>query len=443
MKLKDKYRFIRQNIKKNKARTFMTILATAMGCAFLIVLASVGYGLQQSVVKETLEDQVVTEINVHGKIKDDNYYPITNDEITFLEKVDHVKAVTRKKQLAQIPMFHLDKYQTESVAVSTHFPSEVKAGLKLEEGKLPENANEVVVGYQFIDTLMLGSEKDAFDEESGKVKDEYRYKDSLIGKTISMTIQKDVESDETMEIPLTIVGVLEKPTREWMVNQNVYISQEVFQEVEAYTGTPSGELGLDPEGLETTQSESYDEVYVYADNLEAVQGIVDTLEEEDYATYSVVSEMKQINTLFTIAKAGLIFVGTIALIIASIGIYNTMTMAVTERAPDIGIMKAIGANPKTIKQIFLLESCYIGIIGAFIGTLVAYVISVVVNLGLPVILEMAFDEEMPEGLQFSAIPWSLVLISVVICLIVTVISGMRPAKRATQIDVLKAMRREI
>ena len=116
------------------------------------------------------------------------------------------------------------------------------------------------------------------------------------------------------------------------------------------------------------------------------------------------------------------------------GIYNTMTMAVTERAPDIGIMKAIGANPKTIKQIFLLESSYIGIVGALIGTIVAYLVSFLVNLGLPLIIEFAFQEELPEQLQFSMIPVSLVLISVGICLLVTILSGLRPAKRATQID---------
>lgn len=74
-----------------------------------------------------------------------------------------------------------------------------------------------------------------------------------------------------------------------------------------------------------------------------------------------------------------------------------MTMAVTERAPDIGIMKAIGANPKTIKRIFLLESSYIGLIGAAIGTLVAYVISFIVNFGLPLIIKQAFGEEPPEA----------------------------------------------
>jgi acetoin utilization transport system permease protein len=443
MKLKDKYRFIRQNIKKNKARTFMTILATAMGCAFLIVLASIGYGLQQSVVKETLEDQVVTEIQVHGKEVENGFEAMTVADIEKLEKVDHVKAVTRKIQLGQLPTYTIDGYKAETMAVSTHFPSEIASGLKLAEGRLPENPNEVVVGYHFSNTLYMETNEDIYDAETGEVKEEFQFKGEVKDQTITMTVQQDEEGKVTKEIPLKIVGVLEEPGREWMLNQDVYISQEVFHQIEAFTGTAGGEIVVDPENKVTGHLETFDQVNVYAESLESVQGIVDTLDEENYATYSVVSEMKQINTLFTIAKAGLILVGTIALIIASIGIYNTMTMAVTERAPDIGIMKAIGANPKTIKQIFLLESSYIGVIGAIIGTIVAYVTSVVVNIGLPLILETAFDEEMPEGLQFSAIPWSLVLIAVTICLVITILSGMRPAKRATQIDVLKAMRREI
>ncbi len=421
----------------------MTILATAMGCAFLIVLASIGYGLQQSIVQETLEDQVVTKIDVYAKEVDGNYNSLNIDDVLVLEKVEHVKAVTRKIQLRQLPTYFLEGYKAETTAVSTHFPSEIASGLKISEGRLPEKANEVVVGYHFTNYLHTETEENVYDEDTGEIKDEFRYSDNIIGETITMTVAKNQEGDIFEEIPLTVVGILEEPTREWLINTDVYISQEVFEQVEAFTGTPGGEIGLDPEVIDTVHLESYDSVHVYADNLEAVQGIVDYLEAENYATYSIVSEMEQVNMLFTIAKAGLILVGTIALIIASIGIYNTMTMAVTERAPDIGIMKAIGASPKTIKQIFLLESSYIGIIGALIGTIVAYATSVVVNFGLPLILESVFQEEMPEGLQFSAIPWSLVLIAVAICLVVTIISGMRPARRATQIDVLKAMRREI
>ncbi|SES99502.1 acetoin utilization transport system permease protein [Oceanobacillus limi] len=445
MKWKDQFRFIRQNIKKNKVRTMMTILATAMGCAFLIVLASVGYGLQESVVKDTLEQQVVTEIDIYGFEEEGEYRSLTMDDIDYLESIDGVKAVTRRNQVRQIPMYMLEEYKAEAMTYVTHFPSEVEAGLKLQDGRMPEKENEVIVGSHFRNYLSVNTDdENIYDEETGEVKEEYIYPDDLVGKTINMEVRQDLEGENgTHTISLTVVGVLQEPSREWMQDQNVYISESVYNEIEEFTGTPGGELGIDPGNLETDTTDTFDEVHVYAKNLEKVQGIADKLEENNYAIYSVVNEMEQINMLFTIAKAGLILVGTIAIVIASIGIYNTMTMAVTERAPDIGIMKAIGANPKTIKQIFVLESSYIGIIGAIIGTIVAYLISVLVNIGLPFIIEMAFEDELPEGLQFSAIPPSLVFIAVGICLFVTILSGMRPAKRATQIDVLKAMRREI
>lgn len=447
MKLKDRFLFVQQNIKKNKVRTFMTILATAMGCAFLIVLASVGYGLQQSIIDETLEQQIVTEIDIHGHEDDDgNYEPLTMESITYLEDVEGVKAVTRRKQLQQIPTYKIGDYQTEAETVVAHFPSEIKSGLKLHEGKLPEADDEVIVGYNFIKHIHSDSvsDEDIYDKE-GNIKKEYQYTEKLVGKTIDMTVSKgEGDNKEVHTIPLKIVGITEKPTREWMEDASVYISQDVLIETEAFTGTAKGSPYQDDDMQETEGlSDAFDQVKVYADSLQKVEAISDKLDDANYATYSVVSEMKQINMLFTIAKAGLILVGTIAILIASIGIYNTMTMAVTERAPDIGIMKAIGANPKAIKQIFLLESSYIGVVGAVIGTVVAYGVSLLVNIGLPRILQTAFDEELPEGLKFSSIPVTLVLIAVGICLVVTILSGMRPAKRATEIDVLKAMRREV
>ncbi|MDQ0219581.1 ABC transporter permease [Peribacillus cavernae] len=228
-----------------------------------------------------------------------------------------------------------------------------------------------------------------------------------------------------------------------MYNNTVFISENVLRDIEKFTGTPRGALKDSNVENSGTGSDTYDEVKIYAKNVEAVEGIVKQLKDNKYATYSVLDELKEVNIIFTIVKAGLIFIGTIAILIASIGIYNTMTMAVTERAPDIGIMKAIGANPRTIKNIFLLESSYIGLIGAVIGTVVSYGISHAVNLGIPLIIQQAFGEEPPQNLMFSDIPLMLPLICVVICYGVTILSGFRPAKRATQVDVLRAMKREI
>ncbi|WP_226085061.1 ABC transporter permease [Mesobacillus sp. S13] len=448
MRLKDQFKFVRQNMKKNRTRLFMTILATAMSVAFLIVLASVGFGLHKSIVKETLERRIVTEIEVPGKEEPNKgFRQLTNEDISYFEEIKDVKAVTRRKNL-QNYRFEVDQHQTNAQAVVAHMPSETKAGLELSDGRLPKAENEVVVGFHFFQDLRPNKEvTEELYNEKGQIKEKFRYKGELVGKKISMEVIK-FEGGKEVKKPLevTVVGIRKKPTKEWIYDNVVFVSEGVLKQVEEFTGTPRGMM-KDPNNpdmeLPAIPADQYDQVNVYAKDMESVKDITAQLKEKNYPSYSVINELKDVNVMFTIVKAGLIFIGTIAIIIASIGIYNTMTMAVTERAPDIGIMKAIGANPKTIKKIFLLESSYIGLIGAAIGTLVAYAISFIVNFGLPLIIKQAFGEEPPEGLVFSYIPYTLPLISFIICYLVTILSGLRPAQRATKVDVLQAMRREV
>ncbi|MGG3470665.1 FtsX-like permease family protein [Neobacillus pocheonensis] len=449
MKLRDQFRFVRQNMKKNKTRVFMTILATAMGCAFLIVLASVGFGLQKSVVKEITERRVITQIDVHGKeLNDEGWFrPLTDKDVQQFEKVKDVKAVTRRKMLQQESTYSFGKYQESAPTFVTYFPAEFKAGFELSEGRLPKSKDEVVAGYNFPLNLALKDAPDDLYDNKGQLKEKYRFAGNLLGEKLELTVRQFKDGKQIEKtIPLKVVGISKKPTKDWAEDSSVFISDGMLKEIEAFTGTPKGMMlepnNQKPKDLDVNKA-AYDEVKVYAKNMEAVQGISDTLNEKKYATYSVVNELKEVNMVFMIAKVGLIFIGTIAILIASIGIYNTMTMAVTERAPDIGIMKAIGANPKTIKRIFLLESSYIGLIGAFIGTIVSYGISYAVNFAVPLIIKQVFGEETPSNLIFSEIPIVLPIICVVICYGVTILSGMRPAQRATRVDVLRAMRREV
>lgn len=159
---------------------------------------------------------------------------------------------------------------------------------------------------------------------------------------------------------------------------------------------------------------------------------------------SVTTQLQGVNTFFMVFKIGLIFVGCIAVIISAIGIFNTMTMAVTERTQEIGIMKAIGANPSIIRRMFLMESAYIGILGSVIGIIISYGVSYIVNLAVPVILESTRPGAAGElDYTFSYIPLSLVIIATVISAGVAVISGLNPARKATKTNVLTALRREL
>lgn len=94
MRFKDQVHFIRRNMKKNRLRVFMTILATTMACAFLVVLSSVGFGIQKTITDMTMSQQVVTKVSVMGKEGDK---PIKKAD---LEKYDHVRSVVERTQVS-------------------------------------------------------------------------------------------------------------------------------------------------------------------------------------------------------------------------------------------------------------------------------------------------------------------------------------------------------
>lgn len=443
MLFKDQFYFVKENMKKNKMRIFMTVLATAMGTAFLIVLASVAFGLHGTLIKDIIEQETVNQLQIYGK-DDANNSLINEEDIAYFESLDNVRAVRTESYLRQSPVVSLKNYEAEPNTIAVNMSALDSGGTSLEEGRYAESSNEVVVGYHFYEQLLEeGISTDQLYDDEGERKEDTLYQGEILDETINMTVSRMTSETDSEEktFQLKIVGVTAEPVNEWQQDQNLYISYDLYETISDYTNTSGGELYFEEGERDVTVY--YDQVVIQSNSLENVQTLTDTINDQGYYGYSVASELKQINLMFTIAKAGLIFIGAIAVIIASIGIFNTMTMAVTERAPDIGIMKAIGASPKTIKQIFLLESSLIGIMGATIGTIVSYLISLLVNTGLPFLLEMTFDEPLPEGFQFSSIPLSLVAIAFAICLLVTLLSGSRPAKKATKIDVLSALRREL
>ncbi|WP_409344455.1 ABC transporter permease [Paenibacillus sp. MBLB4367] len=455
MKFSDQVRFVRQNMKKNKSRLFMTVLATAMGCAFLIVLASVGFGLQKSIVDKMVGDRLVTAIEVWGKEtggKMEN--AINGDDLQYLRSVEHVKAVTYRNFLKQGLNKTVDGTAVAGGGtVAVDFEAEGKAGFGLSEGRLPQGEDEVVIGYNIREKEPEPSAAGQVSAESAPSKPAAVPAKEWIGKKMQLEVRQFVNgAEQKTPMTVTIVGVTGEPTREWKKDNNVYIGEQLLQKIEAITGTQLGEMRqpnapkdmpAEDQPKAVNEPRQYSQVQIIADNAQNVKGIGEQIREKGYLNHSIASELKQVNMVFLIMKIGLVFVGTIAVLIASIGIFNTMTMAVTERAQDIGIMKAIGAHPSAIRRIFLLESGLIGVFGAIIGIVVSYVLSVAVNAALPVLIQSFLDEKVPSDFRFSLIPPLLAVLAAVISLGVAILSGSRPAKRATKVDVLRALRRDV
>ncbi|KMY33915.1 macrolide ABC transporter permease [Lysinibacillus xylanilyticus] len=439
MLFKDQLDFVTQHIKKNKLRVFMTVLAATMGCAFLIVLASVGFGLQDSIRNEILSNEKVTKIQVFGNDK------FTEDQIHEIKGIEHVETVLETITVnASAHSFFEGRDTQSSLSVANMHDFEQVNG-KLAEGKYPTKPNEIVVGYHFAQTLVNDAERKIIEEKSKKAEaegtyyngSEEGYKDSLIGKEIELSLMPPIDgAEETEKMKYTIVGVKKKPSYDWMIDSSVYMDTEQ---------KPMLATNLAATGKVKEDDMFYSEFNIFADSMENVKSILDKLKDKGYSVYSVTEQLDKMNVFFLVLKIGLIFVGTIAVLIASIGIFNTMTMAVTERTREIGVLKAIGASPKLIQRLFLMESTFIGIVGTLIAVAISYVISFVANAALPLILKAATGEDAfgRNEITFSLIPWQLVLIASAISIGVAMISGYRPARKATKIDVIQALRQEL
>lgn len=442
MLFKDQVDFVIQHIKKNKLRVFMTVLAATMGCAFLIVLASVGFGLQESIEEEILSSESVTQIEVLGSDT-----KLTEEEIADIEAIEHVQTVLKTTSMDATLKGFLDDRDTFTSLRLLNFSDYALIAKPLSEGVYPVSEHEIVVGYHFGQTLLNEADRKLIEEKSkaAEVEGNYYdgadegYKGSLIGKEIELAISTHEQPDKLSErMTYTIVGVMPKPAYEWAVENKIYMMEEqrdvlgnVYKQL-----TANDEIASDFQLF-------YERFDIYAKSLEYVKPILDEVREKGYSVYSPTEQLDDLNVFFLVLKAGLVFVGTIAVLIASIGIFNTMTMAVTERTREIGVLKAIGASPRLIQRLFLMESTFIGVIGTVLAIAISYIVSFASNALLPLILEVATGEDNFNGIQFSAIPWQLVVIAAAISIGVAMISGLRPARKATKIEVMQALRQEL
>ena len=158
-----------------------------------------------------------------------------------------------------------------------------------------------------------------------------------------------------------------------------------------------------------------------------------------FGSFSFVDEFKQIRSIFLIINSALALLGGISLLVASLGIANTMLMSTIERTREIGIMKAIGAEDGEIKQIFFVEASVIGLVGGVMGALMAWGVAELANrLAYRYILR-------PQGvdyLEFFWLPPYLWLGALALALLVSVLAALYPAARAARVDPVTALRHD-
>lgn len=183
----------------------------------------------------------------------------------------------------------------------------------------------------------------------------------------------------------------------------------------------------------------YSQLTVKVDESDNVEAVLDTIQSMGYRAEANKEWLEEIEKEFMIIEAVLGGIGAVALLVAAIGIANTMTMSTYERTKEIGIMKVLGCGLGNIRSMFLTEAAFIGLLGGIAGIVLSYGLSVLVNRFLA---PMLMSDEYGAGTNISVIPLWLVLVSIVFSTLIGMIAGFFPAQRATKLSPLAAIRNE-
>jgi putative ABC transport system permease protein len=169
-----------------------------------------------------------------------------------------------------------------------------------------------------------------------------------------------------------------------------------------------------------------------------VTRVEETIKKKGFNTFSIMDASRGLQKAFTFLYMFLGIFGSLALVVASLGIVNTLVMAILERRREIGIMKALGASDGDVKWIFFVEAGSMGALGGTLGVALGWMIGRVINLGTN--WYMIRQNFKPEN--FWYVPVWLVVVGIAFSVIVSLFAGLYPASRAARLDPVQALRHE-
>src|SRR5579859_7616459 len=162
------------------------------------------------------------------------------------------------------------------------------------------------------------------------------------------------------------------------------------------------------------------------------------LKDLGFSAFSLLDASKSLRIFFSVFDLLLGIFGSLALAVATLGIINTLVMAILERRREIGVLKALGAADGDVKRLFFVEAGVMGLFGGIFGTLLGWLIGRSLTLGTNIYLHR---QNLP-GVDISSVPWWLVLLSILFAVGVSLAAGLYPASRAARLDPVQALRYE-
>ena len=466
----DLLRMSTSNLKRRKLRTFLTVLGVVIGTASIVVMISLGLGMQQSLYREVEQSGGLTTIKVSGaqagnsmmysssRKEEEQPTKYINDQL--LARLSNLEHVTLASPVYELPVVLLKGgYEGNGQLLATTPEAMEARNINLAEGTLPKpNSGHLNLVYGNGVLTMFnekGSGKGYY--ETGRLPDIDLAKDSVFlildqegyysqgsqngGEASGSSDSGDGKQAQPKTIAKHVAkasGIVAGSPDEY--NANYY---NIFCDLDTLKQILKKEFnGRVIPGQPTTKSgKPYKEFcYSYAqlkvDDIDSVDSVARIVREMGYNVETNAEYLDSMKGQFAIVQAVLGGIGAVSLLVAAIGIANTMMMSIYERTKEIGVIKVLGCSLKNIKQMFLIEAAFIGLIGGVIGNILSFLMSFVINILTGNGAAMGIDG------NISYIPWWLVILSMGFAMLVGVAAGYFPALRAMRLSPLAAIRSE-
>ena len=462
MRFADILKMCFDSLSRRKGRTILTVLGVFIGCTSIIVMVSIGAGTQESYdqMLKSMGDLSIIEV-----YRGYNYDTGTQSEaklddaaVESFHEIAGVKAVMPKASLDGYSVSFKaginDRYTADwGTLVGIDAGALEDMGFEIVDGAYPAaGSDEVVVGqyfaYNFMDSLMPDGRNYVSRyvwDENGNLDTENipdAFFDPLKADvTMILTPYDDGSGTEPTpyNVDLNVVGVLkEDQGKGWETSEGVMMDIGALRA-----------LIKDLTGKTDTKFE-YSSINVKAESIDAVADVEQAIKDLGYSTYSMQSIRDELNKQARQMELMLGGLGAISLLVAAIGITNTMIMSISERTKEIGIMKSLGCYVRDIRAMFLMEAGCIGLLGGVLGLIFSFVVSVGINLysfgalGGGVTWELIRQALLGgEGVvRISVIKPELIVFALVFSVLVGLVSGYQPANKAVKISALEAIRNE-
>ncbi len=414
-----------------KFRTILTIIGVVIGTASIIVMVSIGNGAQKSITDELSGIGSVTTLQVYqdlsslgvssmsgGNTKDKSI--LNDDAIKDLKKIDGVMAVTPVVNLSGGEI-EVDREQYSVSLMGVDYGVLDDMRYETTSGRKPgtNDENSVILGKDVLTSYTYSGASAKSQESEVKPED-------LIGQNITLVIKRTNEKgeEEQRTQKLRVSGVLESTggNEDYSIISNYKLVTELN---EWQTGK---KVNIKKTG--------YSEVLVTVEDSSVVNDVTSEIEGMNFTVFSMQQILDSMGSVFQMLQILLGGIGGVALLVACIGIVNTMTMSIYERTKEIGIMKVIGASISDIRNMFIAESTMIGLIGGMVGIIISVILSLLIN------LIAGFFIGGNGNVNISYITPGLVIFALLFSALVGLLSGVRPAIKAANLSSLDAIRSE-